>query len=201
MRALVAGDRPLPATVGDLTNDALIIGADGGGERLLAAGIEPDAVVGDLDSLSAVAQKQFSDRLVRDTGPDSSDLEKAVSWARAERADDIVVIGWSGGRLDHTLAALSLAFEGVQLHDDHFRVTAVAGSAEFTAQPGTLFSLMALPEAVVSVGGARWNLGQEPLAMGARGMHNEVAADGRVRVECHTGKLLLLEGNFSALHD
>jgi len=201
VRALVAGDRPLPAAVGDLANDALVVGADGGGERLLAAGIEPDAVVGDLDSLSAAAQKQLSDRLVRDTGPDSSDLEKAVAWAWARGADDIVVVGWSGSRLDHTLAALALAFEGVQLHDDRFRVTAVAGSAEFTAQPGTLFSLMALPEAVVSVGGARWNLEQEPLAMGARGMHNEVAAGGHVRVECHTGKLLLLEGNFSALHD
>jgi len=201
VRALVAGDRPLPATVEDLANDALVIGADGGGERLLAAGIEPDVVVGDLDSLSAVAQKQFSDRLVRDSAPDSSDLEKAVAWARTEGADDIVVIGWSGGRLDHTLAALALAFEGVQLHDDRFLVTAVAGSAEITAQPGTLFSLMALPEAVVSVGGARWNLEQEPLTMGARGMHNEVAAGGRVQVECHTGKLLLLEGNFSVLHE
>ena len=201
MRALVAGDRPLPATVEDLANDALVIGADGGGERLLAAGIEPDVVVGELDSLSAVAQKQFSDRLVRDSAPDSSDLEKAVAWARTEGADDIVVIGWSGGRLDHTLAALALAFEGVQLHDDRFLVTAVAGSAEITAQPGTLFSLMALPEAVVSVGGARWNLEQEPLTMGARGMHNEVATGGRVQVECHTGKLLLLEGNFSVLHE
>jgi len=201
VRALVAGDRPLPATVEDLANDALVIGADGGGERLLAAGIEPDVVVGDLDSLSAVAQKQFSDRLVRDSAPDSSDLEKAVAWARTEGADDIVVIGWSGGRLDHTLAALALAFEGVQLHDDRFLVTAVAGSAEITAQPGTLFSLMALPEAVVSVDGARWNLEQEPLTMGARGMHNEVAAGGRVQVECHTGKLLLLEGNFSVLHE
>jgi thiamine pyrophosphokinase len=187
--------------VEDLANDALVIGADGGGERLLAAGIEPDVVVGDLDSLSAVAQKQFSDRLVRDSAPDSSDLEKAVAWARTEGADDIVVIGWSGGRLDHTLAALALAFEGVQLHDDRFLVTAVAGSAEITAQSGTLFSLMALPEAVVSVNGARWNLEQEPLTMGARGMHNEVAAGGRVQVECHTGKLLLLEGNFSVLHE
>ena len=201
MRALVAGDRPLPAIVEDLANDALVIGADGGGERLLAAGIEPDVVVGDLDSLSAVAQKQFSDRLVRDSAPDSSDLEKAVAWARTEGADDIVVIGWSGGRLDHTLAALALAFEGAQLHDDRFLVTAVAGSAEITAQPGTLFSLMALPEAVVSVNGARWNLEQEPLTMGARGLHNEVAAGGRVQVECHTGKLLLLEGNFSVLHE
>ncbi|MEC8948501.1 MAG: thiamine diphosphokinase [Candidatus Thermoplasmatota archaeon] len=201
MRVLIAGDRPLPATVGDLANNALVVGADGGGDRLLAAGVEPDAVVGDLDSLSVVAQKQFSDRLVRDTYPGTSDLEKSVAWVQEKGADDIVVIGWSGGRLDHTLAALALAFEGVQLHDDHLRVTAVTGSAEITAQSGTLFSLMALPEAVVSVGGARWNLEQEPLAMGARGMHNEVAASGHVRVECHTGKLLLLEGNFSVLHN
>ncbi|MEE3192448.1 MAG: thiamine diphosphokinase [Candidatus Thermoplasmatota archaeon] len=201
MRVLIAGDRPLPATVGDLANNALVVGADGGGDRLLAAGSEPDAVVGDLDSLSAAAQKQFSDRLVRDTNPDTSDLEKSVAWAQEKGADDIVVIGWSGGRLDHTLAALALAFEGVQLHDDHFRVTAVVDSAEITALPGTLFSLMALPEAVVSVDGARWNLEQEPLAMGARGMHNEVATSGHVRVECHTGKLLLLEGNFSVLHN
>ena len=201
MRVLIAGDRPLPATVGDLANNALVVGADGGGDRLLAAGVEPDAVVGDLDSLSVVAQKQFSDRLVRDTDPDTSDLEKSVAWVQEKGADDIVVIGWSGGRLDHTLAALALAFEGVQLHDDHFRVTAVTGSAEITAQSGTLFSLMALPEAVVSVGGARWNLEQEPLAMGACGMYNEVATSGHVRVECHTGKLLLVEGNFSVLHN
>ena len=201
MKALVAGDRPLPANVTKLARDALGVGADGGGERLLAAGIEPDAVVGDLDSLSAAAREKLANRLVRDDDPNRSDLEKAVTWTRVQGADDIVVIGWSGGRLDHTLAALAQAFEGVQLHDDRFRVTAVAGSAEFTAQPGTLFSLMALPEAVVSVGGARWELARETRAIGARGLHNEVGAGGRVRVECHSGKLLLLEGNFRALHD
>ena len=201
MKALVAGDRPLPANVTKLARDALVVGADGGGERLLAAGIEPDAVVGDLDSLSAAAREKLANRLVRDDDPNRSDLEKAVTWTRVQGADDIVVIGWSGGRLDHTLAALALAFEGVQLHDDRFRVTAVVGSAEFAAQPGTLFSLIALPEAVVSVGGARWELARETLAIGARGLHNEVGAGGRVRVECHSGKLLLLEGNFRALHE
>ena len=51
------------------------------------------------------------------------------------------------------------------------------------------------------MGGARWELARKTLAMGARGLHNEVGAGGRVRVECHAGKLLLLEGNFRALHD
>ncbi len=201
MKALVAGDRPLSADIAELARDALVVGADGGGERLLAAAIQPDAVVGDMDSLSAAAQEKLANRLVRDNDPGRSDLEKAVTWARAEGADEIVVVGWSGGRLDHTLAALALAFEGVALHDDRFRVTAVDRSAEFTAEPGTLFSLLALPEANISVSGARWKLERKTLAMSARGLHNEVGAGGRVRVECHAGKLLLLEGNFRALHD
>ena len=75
------------------------------------------------------------------------------------------------------------------------------GNAEFAAEPGTLFSLLALPRATVSVSGARWELARKTLAMGARGLHNEVGAGSRVRVECHAGKLLLLEGNFRALHD
>ena len=201
MKALVAGDRPLPADIAKLARDALVVGADGGGERLLAAAIQPDAVVGDMDSLSAAAQEKLANRLVRDDDPGRSDLEKAVAWARAQGADAITVVSWSGGRLDHTLAALALAFEGVVLHDDRFRVTAVAGSAKFTAEPGTLFSLLALPEATISVSGARWELARETLAMGARGLHNEVGTGGRVRVECHSGKLLLLKGNFRALHD
>jgi|TARA_Y100000310_G_scaffold70954_1_gene66738 thiamine pyrophosphokinase len=200
VKALVAGDRSLPADIAVLARDALVVGADGGGERLLDAAVSPDAIVGDMDSLSADALKELADRLVRDDDPGRSDLEKAVAWARAQGADEIVVVGWSGGRLDHTLAALALAFEGVALHDDRFRVTAVAGSAEFAAEPGTLFSLLALADATVSVSGARWELVRESLAMGARGLHNEVGESGRVRVECHSGKLLLLEGNFSALH-
>ena len=201
MKALVAGDRQLPADIAELARDALVVGADGGGERLLAAGIQPDAIVGDMDSLSAAAQTQLANRLVRDDDPGRSDLEKAVAWARAQGANTITVVGWSGGRLDHTLAALALAFEGVVFHDDRFRVSAVAGSAEFTAEPGTLFSLLALPRSTVSVSGARWELARKTLVMGARGLHNEVGAGGRVRVECHTGKLLLLEGNFRALHE
>ncbi|MDP6275218.1 MAG: thiamine diphosphokinase [Candidatus Poseidoniia archaeon] len=201
MKALVAGDRQLPADIAELARDALVVGADGGGERLLAAGIQPDAIVGDMDSLSATARTQLADQLVRDDDPGRSDLEKAVAWARAQGADAITVVGWSGGRLDHTLAALALAFEGVVFHDDRFRVSAVAGGAEFTAEPGTLFSLLALPEATISVSGARWELTRETLAMGARGLHNEIGTGGRVRIECHSGKLLLLEGNFQALHD
>ena len=34
MKALVAGDRPLPADIAKLARDALVVGADGGGERL-----------------------------------------------------------------------------------------------------------------------------------------------------------------------
>ena len=51
---------------------------------------------------------------------------------------------------------------------------------------------MAMPEARVSVTGARWNLEHEKLEMSGRGVHNEIGESGEVTIECHSGILLLI---------
>ena len=65
----------------------------------------------------------------------------------------------------------------------------------------TLFSLIAMPEARVSVSGARWNLQHEKLKMGGRGIHNEIGPTGITTIDCHSGNLLLIQGNFVLPHD
>ena len=65
----------------------------------------------------------------------------------------------------------------------------------------TLFSIIAIPEARVSIEGARWNLQHEKLKMGGRGIHNEIGTSGKVTIECHSGNLLLISGNFVLPHD
>ena len=117
-------------------------------------------------------------------------------------ASEIQIIGWSGGRIDHTLAALGLAFNPkISLIDEHFTVEAVTDSKTIEGEECTLFSLMAMPEARVSVTGARWNLQHEKLKMGGRGVHNEIGPSGKVNIECHSGNLLLIQGNFVLPHD
>jgi thiamine pyrophosphokinase len=80
------------------------VAADGGASVALAAGIELDAVIGDFDSLDAdVRAKVPADRLHHIPEQDSTDFDKCL---RHIEAPVILAIGFSGGRIDHQMAAL-----------------------------------------------------------------------------------------------
>ncbi|SOC09517.1 thiamine diphosphokinase [Rhodobacter maris] len=81
-----------------------LVAADGGAQTALFHGFTPQAVIGDLDSLSAEAQARLSDRLHRIEEQDSTDFGKCLDRVAARF---YLCLGFTGLRLDHTLAALS----------------------------------------------------------------------------------------------
>ena len=89
----------------------LVVGADGGARFLLAAGVSPDLVVGDFDSLAAarVAELEAAGvELVRHpVRKDQTDGELAVDEARRRGAGELVLAG-ALGALDHTLGHLAV---------------------------------------------------------------------------------------------
>ena len=200
--ALVVGNRPLSSKVIELAKNALVIAADAGADRLLKFNIVPDWVIGDLDSVSDKAITKLEEWTITNKDIQKTDLEKAVEYAFEKGVKEVVIVGWDGGRIDHTLAALGLAFNPkIKLIDDEFTVHCVNGEKSIEGEENTLFSLIAMPEARVSVTGARWNLDHEKLNMGGRGIHNEIGPSGEVTIECHSGNLLLIEGDFVLPHD
>ena len=202
MKALIVGNRPLGSKVIELAKDKLVVAADAGADRLLKYNIIPDQIIGDLDSISDKATTKLEEWIVSNKNIQKTDLEKATDYAFEKGASEIQIIGWSGGRIDHTLAALGLAFNPrISLIDENFTVEAVTDSKTIEGEECTLFSLMAMPEARVSVTGARWNLQHEKLNMGGHGVHNEIGSSGKVNIECHSGNLLLIQGNFVLPHD
>ena len=202
MKALVVGNRPLGSNVIELAKNKLIIAADAGADQLLKYNIVPERVVGDLDSISDKASTKLEEWTVSNKNVQKTDLEKAVDYAFEKGALEIEIIGWSGGRIDHTLAALGLAFNPkISLIDDLFTVQAITDSKTIKGKESTLFSLLAIPEARVSIKGARWNLQHEKMQMGGRGIHNEIGSSGVATIECHSGNLLLIQGNFVLPHD
>lgn len=78
-----------------------------GGERL------PDAIVGDMDSLSAALQKKYEGRIVKITEQDDNDQTKAMRHllSLGKDIDTIHFIGATGRRADHTVGNLSLLME------------------------------------------------------------------------------------------
>ncbi len=88
---------------------AYIIAADAGLKYLKNAGLTPDLIVGDFDSLGAVPDGD--NVIAHKPEKDDTDMMLAVKEALAHHADTIVIYGGLGGRIDHSYANLqTLAF-------------------------------------------------------------------------------------------
>ena len=75
-----------------------IVGADGGADRLLRLGHTPEAVIGDMDSISAATKTRLAGRLFPVPEQDSTDFDKSL---RLIRAPFILGLGFAGARMDH----------------------------------------------------------------------------------------------------
>ena len=83
-----------------------VIAADSGADVALACGILPEAVIGDLDSLSEAARAAIpADRLHCISEQDSTDFEKCLCKIDAPA---VLCAGFLGARLDHQLAVQSV---------------------------------------------------------------------------------------------
>lgn len=81
------------------------IAADGGAQLALDAGVVPDAIIGDFDSLDAEARAALPpERVHHLPDQDSTDFEKCLASTNARL---ILGVGFLGKRMDHTLAAYS----------------------------------------------------------------------------------------------
>ena len=100
--------------LGYLKNAKRIICCDGSAQNLLLTGMQPDAIVGDMDSLNDELANRFADRIYLDENQDTNDLTKAVSWCSDMGYKDIVIVGATGKREDHTLGNISLLAEYVR---------------------------------------------------------------------------------------
>lgn len=180
-----------------------VIAADAGAALCLDAGIAPEAVVGDFDSLPDSARARLdASRLHRSLDPDTNDLEKTLAWIAVHHGANCEVVlaagaAVDGGRMDHALANL-----GPLLREPHARVSMVDGEgrlfalrrgrATLTGLVGRKMSL--LPWSLVGVEasetGVRYPLDHARLLLGGAGVSNEVTADPAA-VEIHEGVALV----------
>ena len=83
----------------------VLVAVDSGADHALDAGVRPERVVGDLDSISNAARTALGpDRIVHLPDQDDTDFDKAL---RVVAAPFLLALGFTGARLDHTLAGMS----------------------------------------------------------------------------------------------
>lgn len=85
-----------------------IVCCDGATAKLDNFGLEPNAVVGDLDSITDELKAKYSDRLFHFPDQNSNDLTKAINWCKNKDFKNIVILGATGMREDHALGNIGL---------------------------------------------------------------------------------------------
>lgn len=106
---LAAGDYPsAPAPLAALASARHVVCCDGAAvaytRRTRRA---PDAIVGDLDSLPAAFSRRFADVVAHVPEQDDNDLAKAFRACVERGWRDIVILGATGRREDHTLGNIA----------------------------------------------------------------------------------------------
>ncbi len=195
-----------------LRPDDLLVAADGGARHALALGIAPHILVGDLDSTAPEtvdalrAQGTAVER--HPMAKEQTDLELAIERALREGADELLLVGATGGRLDQTLANLLILAQRewgvpVRLVEEEQVATLLRGpgALRVTDAAGSTLSVIPLSAEVTGITyrGLEYPLEGATLGFGStRGISNVVVdADASVSVE--SGLLLVIVGLDAAL--
>lgn len=190
----------------------LVVAADGGALPLVWAGIVPQIVIGDLDSLEQAAQTDLVARGAElrafPRAKDETDLELALLYAVEHGAVSIDVIGALGGRWDHTLANVAmlampeLRGRQVRLLAERQAMFLVRDQADLPGTHGDTLSLIPLTAQVhgITTRGLLYPLDDATLYFErARGISN-VLLDPPGRVELREGLLLVVHHDDGGAH-
>lgn len=193
----------------DITQEDFLVCVDGGARHCFSQGLQPDLLVGDLDSLSPKLSKVIKDAKIEcvrfPPEKDTSDLELTLEVLSDRFFEDIVLLGMSGGRTDHHLFNWQLAGSRpwpfkLRLIDDTVDAQLVDKSRplQISASIGQTFSVIPLVQDAmgVHVSGAKYPLSNARVPVGSTlGLSNEVT-DSRLQVSVETGIVLVMLVHF-----
>ena len=184
----------------------LIIAADSGYNNASRLGVRPGLLLGDLDSIDrkklAPDELEHIEKIIVPAIKDDTDTQLAVDTALERGADEIIIIGGLGGRLDHTLSTVFLleyikdkGARGV-ITDGRNRVRIMESGEELTIKRGYKYlSLVGLTDTCegVSISGVFYPLKDAVLERKyAFAVSNEITADA-AEISLSKGILLVIE--------
>jgi len=185
--------------LGYLDNAERIVCCDGSVTGLADYGLEPWAIAGDLDSVPAEMKEKYADRLFQSDDQETNDLTKAVKLCLVKGITDVVILGATGLREDHTLGNISLLADyaeslSVKMVTDYGIFIPLKSGASVSSWPGQQISVFAIDKGTkISSAGLKYPLDKLELKNWWRGTLNECTGNnftltfnkGRILVFLH----------------
>ena len=161
----------------------LLICCDGAADKLIAEGMVPHVIVGDMDSVSDEVREQYKSIMIQSDDQENNDLTKAVHYCIERAYTSVSILGATGMREDHTLGNISLMLEyypriEVQIISDYGVFSLVHSGEQHPSFVGEKISIFSIDSKVrVSSTGLKYPLDKLQLSSWYRATLNEATAD------------------------
>lgn len=181
-----------------ISDKDFIICADGGINHAVKMGLYADVLIGDFDSSD---DKTAAAKAIQyPTRKDFTDGELCMEYAIDNGYDEILLIGMTGTRLDHTInnILLLLRCKNSCLINEHNKIYPITDSLQIDNQNGKTLSIIPLfsdLEGIVT-DGLEYPLNNETLCFGqARGNSNVIISDTcKITVKKGMGIVIINDG-------
>jgi len=194
-----------------LRPDDYIICADGGTRHALALAVQPSLIIGDMDSAEQSQLQQYiNDGVAVELYPgdkNETDLELAIDHAIELQPKEIIIVAALGGRLDQTLANITLLADlrlstfDVRLDDGAEVVLICRDQVQVHGKSGDIVSLIPWQGTVskIQTKNLKWVLHKETLYPDkTRGISNEMT-DNTASISIGSGLLLVVHRRQSSI--
>ena len=200
LNALLIGNGvcPSPALLQQLAAQVnFILAADGGAQKAAAAGVMPDKIIGDFDSLST-QQTWPREKLLRIPRQDNTDLEKALDYLQDNHFTHVTIAGGTGGRWDFSIGNFLSVYPYLAQMDicfaaDGWKIYPLIKPTQKTVRPGARVSLIPVTACQnVTLKGLQYPLQNATLELGRTGRTlSNCAAQENISIQFSSGYLLL----------
>jgi len=208
MKTVIVANGTLSETDGLLSRIQqadMVIAADGGAVHLHHMGIIPRIIIGDLDSVPESILSFFKEKQVEilkhPVRKDQTDMELCMEYAINHGCTDLLIMGATSTRLDHTLANIfllrRLADQGIPttIFDAYNAIHIVVSRLTLTGRPGDLISVIPVSDHVkgLTLEGLEYPLTDQSLCMGTTMGISNVFRQDTVEISLKSGTVLVIK--------
>ncbi len=175
-----------------------LLASDGAAILLYRKGIMPDKVIGDMDSFSKEKESKYfnKEKIIKIEEQETNDFEKCLKYAISLNYKNILIVGFHGGLLEHSLNNWSVfrrysRILNTCIYDKGRYGISVSKNIYLNVSINEIISIIPQPEATLITKGLKWELKGESLSLGKReGARNKAISESIV-FEILSGEILL----------
>ena len=173
-----------------------IIAVDSGIEHLLNLSLDPNTLIGDLDSISKKSLDEVKKNGVKilsfNSNKDQTDFELALNYLEEAEKSKVYIIGGESGEIDHLISIflfipLKSFFENIiWLYGDKRII--FRQKIELNIKKLTKFSIIPLSDLTnLSIDGAEWNLDNKDIQFGETLTLRNITNEEQLNIRCDKG--------------